>query len=434
MNFHVLVIGSGAREHAIADTLLRGMSVERVSVAPGNPGMLRDGIQIIDINVNDTKSIINYCHNEHVDFVFVGPEVPLIHGIVDDLRDQGILAFGPTKQAAQIEGSKDFAKRLMSRYHIPTASYRTFNALEPAVEYVQDHGAPIVIKADGLAAGKGVTVAMDDQTALHALHEIFVDHRFGDSGAKVVIEDFLEGQEFSLMSFVDGQRFWVMPISQDHKRAYDGDKGPNTGGMGAYSPVPQISDTIVQQAIDTIVRPTVEAMAAEGIAFTGVLYAGLIATATGPQVIEFNARFGDPETEVILPRLTSDLGAAIWAILHHEEPSFIWKSEGVTLGVVIASEGYPAALLTGSPIPSVTVNSTANEHIYYAGVALQQHKQSQPEHDDTMLVSDSGRVMLVQVEGETMLHAQQRVYQILDNYTWEHLYYRHDIGHLACER
>lgn len=239
----------------------------------------------------------------------------------------------------------------MDRHNIPTAQYKTFSDLEMAQDYVHEHGAPIVIKADGLAAGKGVTVAMDEHTAQRALEDIFIDHRFGSAGAKVVIEDFLDGQEFSLMSFVNGTDFWPMPISQDHKRAHDGDEGPNTGGMGAYSPVPQIPQSVVDEAIEKIVRPTVEGMAEEGTPFTGILYAGLIATADGPKVIEFNARFGDPETEVVLPKLTSDLGAGISAILDGETPEFTWDESNATLGVVIASNGYPENVIKGAVCP-----------------------------------------------------------------------------------
>ena len=277
----VLVIGSGAREHAIAHALMRGDSVSEVTVAPGNPGMELDGIRTTQLNPSNHAALIDFVKNNGYDWVFVGPEVPLIEGIVDDFAAAGIKAFGPNKAAAQIEGSKDFAKQLMERHDIPTAKYQTFDDLERSTAYVREHGAPIVIKADGLAAGKGVTVAMDEETAIAALEDIFVDHRFGNAGAKVVIEDFLEGQEFSLMSFVNGTDFWPMPISQDHKRAYDGDKGPNTGGMGAYSPVPQIGQDVIDTAIETIVKPTVQAMADEGTPFTGILYAGLIATADG---------------------------------------------------------------------------------------------------------------------------------------------------------
>ncbi len=313
-----------------------------------------------------------------IDWVFVGPEGPLMEGITDDLQEAGIAVFGPSRAAAQIEGSKTFAKQLMHRHNIPTAAYAAFASFEKASAYIEKHGAPVVIKADGLAAGKGVTVAMDTDTALQALHDIFVGNKFGSAGSSVVIEDFLEGEEFSLMSFVSGNRFWTMPVSQDHKRAYDGDKGPNTGGMGAYCPVPQISGDIVDTAVDRIIRPAVEGMASEGIPFTGVLYAGLIATDEGPKVIEFNARFGDPETEVILPRLTSDLGAGIEAVLNGKDPVFTWQDDGTeTLGVILASEGYPGNTRTGAVIPDL--NSAIAEaglkdssHVFFAGAAALQ--------------------------------------------------------------
>ena len=307
MGQKVLVIGSGAREHAIAHALLRGDSVSEVTVASGNPGMELDGIRTTQINESN--------------------------------------------------------------------------------------------HADGLAAGKGVTVAMDVDTAITALDDIFIDHRFGKAGAKVVIEDFLEGQEFSLMSFVRGTEFWPMPISQDHKRAYDNDVGPNTGGMGAYSPVPQIGQDVIDTAIDTIVRPTVEAMAAEGTPFTGILYAGLIATADGPKVIEFNARFGDPETEVVLPKLTSDFGAAISAILDGGTPAFTWDSDNATLGVVLASNGYPVNVIKGAKIPSIPVDDAS--HVYYAGVS----------NSDQGLVASSGRVLLIETTAPDLKSAQDKVYE-----------------------
>ncbi|NMM94060.1 phosphoribosylamine--glycine ligase [Bifidobacterium oedipodis] len=420
MGQKVLVIGSGAREHTIAYTLLNSASIDEVTVAPGNPGMCKDGIRITQLNQSNHAALIDFVQSNNYDWVFVGPEVPLIEGIVDDFAAAGIKAFGPSKAAAQIEGSKDFAKQLMDRHNIPTAQYRTFDELDPAVDYVRKHGAPIVIKADGLAAGKGVTVAMDVDTAVGALEDIFVDHRFGAAGAKVVIEDFLEGQEFSLMSFVSGTDFWPMPISQDHKRAYDGDEGPNTGGMGAYSPVPQIPASVIQQAIDTIVRPTVEGMAEEGTPFTGILYAGLIATADGPKVIEFNARFGDPETEVVLPKLTSDLGAGINAILNGEQPTFTWDETSATLGVVIASNGYPQDVIKGAHVPEIPVD--ADSHVYYAGVA---------SDGEGSLVANSGRVLLVETKAEDIKAAQDKVYAIIDKLELDGLFYRHDIGFKA---
>lgn len=417
MGQKVLVIGSGAREHAIAHTLLKGGSVDEVAVAPGNPGMEGDGIRVVQINPSNQAALIDFVRANGIDWVFVGPEVPLIEGIVDTFAKAGIKAFGPTKAAAQIEGSKDFAKQLMARHGIPTANYRTFSELEPAIAYVKEQGAPIVIKADGLAAGKGVTVAMDEDTAIAALDDIFVDHKFGASGAKVVIEEFLDGQEFSLMSFVNGTDFYPMPISQDHKRAYDNDEGPNTGGMGAYSPVPQIPQSVVDEAIDTIVKPTVEAMAAEGTPFAGILYAGLIATADGPKVIEFNARFGDPETEVVLPKLTSDLGAAIAALLDGGTPEFAWDADNATLGVVLASDGYPGDVVKGAPIPAIATDD--DSHVYYAGVGFD---------DDGKLAANSGRVMLLEVNAPTIAAAQEKAYAMLDAVETPGLFYRHDIG------
>lgn len=419
MGQKVLVIGSGAREHAIAHALLRGGSVDEVAVAPGNPGMETDGIRIVSLGSSNQAALIDFVKDNEYDWVFVGPEVPLIEGIVDAFAAAGIKAFGPSKAAAQIEGSKDFAKKLMARHGIPTAAYRTFDELEPAVDYVREQGAPIVIKADGLAAGKGVTVAMDEAAAISALKDIFVDHRFGSAGAKVVIEEFLEGQEFSLMSFVNGTDFWPMPISQDHKRAYDGDEGPNTGGMGAYSPVPQIGADVVDAAIETIVRPTVEAMAAEGTPFTGILYAGLIATADGPKVIEFNARFGDPETEVVLPKLTSDLAAGIGAILNGETPAFTWDDQRATLGVVLAAEGYPIDVVKGAPIPAIDVDE--DSHVYFAGVAT----------GEDGLIASSGRVLLVETTADDIKAAQDKVYAILDRLETAGMFYRHDIGFKA---
>ncbi|MCF2562267.1 phosphoribosylamine--glycine ligase [Bifidobacterium boum] len=418
MGMKVLVIGSGAREHAIAHALLKSNSVSEVTVAPGNPGMRLDGINTTQLDPSNHAALIDFVKDNQVDWVFVGPEVPLIQGIVDDFEANGIKAFGPNKAAAQIEGSKDFAKQLMERHGIPTAKYRTFDDLDSAEAYVRDHGAPIVVKADGLAAGKGVTVAMDVDTALKALEDIFVDHRFGAAGAKVVIEDYLEGQEFSLMSFVNGTEFWPMPISQDHKRAFDGDKGPNTGGMGAYSPVPQISQDVVDTAIETIVRPTVQALADEGTPFTGILYAGLIATADGPKVIEFNARFGDPETEVVLPRLTSDFGEGINAILNNETPTFTWEDDNkTTLGVVLASNGYPTNVIKGAAIPQIPVDDSS--HVYYAGVATDA---------DGKLVADSGRVLLLETTADDIRAAQDKIYAVLDKLDTTGMFYRHDIG------
>ena len=416
----VLVIGSGAREHAIAHALMRGGNVSEVTVAPGNPGMELDGIRTTQLNPSNHAALIDFVKNNGYDWVFVGPEVPLIEGIVDDFAAAGIKAFGPNKAAAQIEGSKDFAKQLMERHDIPTAKYQTFDDLERSTAYVREHGAPIVIKADGLAAGKGVTVAMDEETAIAALEDIFVDHRFGNAGAKVVIEDFLEGQEFSLMSFVNGTDFWPMPISQDHKRAYDGDKGPNTGGMGAYAPVPHLPQSVVDTAVDTIVKPVLEGMIKEGRPYTGVLYAGLILTADGPKVIEFNSRFGDPETQIILPRLTSDFAQNITDILEGKEPAITWTDKGVTLGVVVASNGYPLAYEKGVKLP---VKTEGDIITYYAGAKFAENGQD--------LLSNGGRVYMLVTTADTVKDGQNIIYNELNKQNTEGLFYRIDIGSKA---
>ena len=423
MGQKVLVIGSGAREHAIAHALLRGDSVSEVTVASGNPGMELDGIRTTQINESNHAAFISFMQHNQYDWAFVGPEVPLIEGLVDDFAAAGIKAFGPNKAAAQIEGSKDFAKQLMARHNIPTAQYRTFDNLEDSVAYVREHGAPIVVKADGLAAGKGVTVAMDVDTAIPALDDIFIDHRFGKAGAKVVIEDFLEGQEFSLMSFVRGTEFWPMPISQDHKRAYDNDEGPNTGGMGAYSPVPQIAQDVIDTAIDTIVRPTVEAMAAEGTPFTGILYAGLIATADGPKVIEFNARFGDPETQVVLPLLESDLlhimQSCTDGTLAQQEVKF---SDGAAACVILASGGYPVAYEKGKPITGLVDGQLPGEEnvtVYHSGTAIT---------EDGTLVTAGGRVLGVTATGPRLTNALSHAYEAAEKISFEKLHKRSDIG------
>ena len=421
MGQKVLVIGSGAREHAIAHTLLAGGSVDTVVCAPGNPGMARDGIQTTQLSPSNHAALVNYARDNAVDWVFIGPEVPLVEGIVDDFEAAGIPAFGPNRAAARIEGSKDFAKQLMTRHGIPTARYQSFDGLESAQAYVRDHGAPVVIKADGLAAGKGVTVATSVDEALRALDDLFVERRFGAAGSKVVIEDFLQGQEFSLMCFVRGSEYWPMPISQDHKRAHDGDQGPNTGGMGAYSPVPQISRNTVEQSLEQIITPVTRALSEEGSPFTGVLYAGLIATEDGPKVIEFNARMGDPETEVVLPRLTSDLGAGIRTLLDGGTPEFTWRADGVTLGVILASQGYPDHPATGATVPALDLTGIPDAHAFYAGV-------NESPDNPSQLVSSSGRVLLLETSAASVKDARSTVYRVLNRADTTGFFYRRDIG------
>ncbi|WP_297316982.1 phosphoribosylamine--glycine ligase [uncultured Bifidobacterium sp.] len=422
MSDRILVIGSGAREHTIGATLLAGRSVDEVFCAPGNPGMVLDGIRLADLNPADPAAVVDFVHQNTIDWVFVGPEQPLIDGLVDQLTAAGIPAFGPTKAAARIEGSKDFAKALMRRHGIPTAAYATFDNLESARQHVRAHGAPIVIKADGLAAGKGVTVALSLDQALEALEQIFVDRRFGQAGARVVIEEYMSGQECSLMCFVSGDRVWPMPLAQDHKPAYDGDKGPNTGGMGAYSPLPQFGPDLAATALETIVRPTVRAMVEEGTPFTGILYAGLMVTDQGPKVVEFNARMGDPETEVVLPLLTSDLAAGIRTLMDGGEPNFTWRQDRSEICVVLAADGYPGYPEKGARVP--LIGPGKDLQAYYAGVAGSVQDG---------LTASSGRTAVVRAGAPDLRMAQERIYTLLDGLDTTGLFYRHDIGHKALE-
>ena len=419
---NILLVGSGGREHALAWKIAQSPLVKRLVAAPGNPGMAKHAELKPEIKATNAEALVALAREMKADLVVVGPESALAEGLADRLNSVGIPCFGPTAKAAQLETSKAFSKAFLERHDIPTAGYGVYDRVADAKAALDVFKPPYVIKADGLAAGKGVTVAMDEHTAQRALEDIFIDHRFGSAGAKVVIEDFLDGQEFSLMSFVNGTDFWPMPISQDHKRAHDGDEGPNTGGMGAYSPVPQIPQSVVDEAIEKIVRPTVEGMAEEGTPFTGILYAGLIATADGPKVIEFNARFGDPETEVVLPKLTSDLGAGISAILDGETPEFTWDESNATLGVVIASNGYPENVIKGARVPEIEVDE--DSHVYYAGVASDEHGN---------LVANSGRVLLVETSAPDIKSAQDKVYAIIDKLELRGLFYRHDIGFKALK-
>lgn len=416
MGLKILVIGSGGREHAIAQKFCQSPKVTTVFCAKGNAGMKKEGIQLVDIEENDHQALIHFAKENKVDWTFVGPEIPLLNGLVDDFTAAGLRAFGPTKAAAFIEGSKDFAKKIMNKYEIPTADHQTFFEFEAAKAYVVEKGAPIVIKADGLAAGKGVVVAETVEEAVSALKDMLEDNKFGASGAKVVVEEFLVGEEFSLLAFVRNQEVYPMVIAQDHKRAYDNDFGPNTGGMGAYSPVPQIPEEMIEEAIESILKPTAKGMVTENRPFTGILYAGLIATENGPKVIEFNARFGDPETQVVLQRLDSDLAQIIDTLLHGEQPTIHWKKEGYSLGVCVAAQGYPGVYEKGYPLPDYS--DVKETQIYYAGV-----KETQGQ-----LVSDGGRVYLVEASENTLSEAQKTVYDALGKIETKGMFYRKDIG------
>ena len=409
----VLVVGSGGREHAIAKQFNEAPSVEKVFVAPGNDGMRGDA-EIVAIDAMDFAALATFAKENDIALTFVGPEQPLAGGIVDFFNEQGLVIFGPTKAAAQIEGSKSYAKEIMKKYNIPTAAYETFTEADKAVAYIKEQGAPIVIKADGLAAGKGVIVAMTEEEAIEAVEDMIGNQRFGDSSSKVVIEEFLDGEEFSFMSFVHKGQIYPMVIAQDHKRAYDGDKGPNTGGMGAYSPVPQISRDVVSRAYIEIVEPTVKAMDEEGVSFTGILYAGLILTNKGPKVIEFNARFGDPETQVVLPRMASDFGEFMMALMNEKYFDLQWHNEAM-LGVVVAAEGYPGDVEKGNALPEL---SDVALPVYHAGTKLV----------DGTFVGNGGRVILVAAKADTLKEAQQKVYAELEKKEWTNFFYRKDIG------
>ncbi|TWT02967.1 phosphoribosylamine--glycine ligase [Planococcus sp. CPCC 101016] len=410
----VLVIGRGGREHAIVRQFSKSPSVMKVFAAPGNDGM-REDAEIAAIDEMDFAGLAEFAQQQGVDFSFVGPEQPLSQGIVDFFEAKGLQIFGPSKAAAQIEGSKAFAKELMKKYSIPTAGYETFTEIEPALAFIRQQGAPIVIKADGLAAGKGVVVALTEEEAVSAVNDMLEGQKFGESGSKVVIEEFLDGEEFSFMSFVQNGQIYPMVISQDHKRAYDGDRGPNTGGMGAYSPVPQISQDIVDETFLEIVKPAVQAMASEGTPFNGILYTGVILTEKGPKVIEFNARFGDPETQVVLPRMKSDFGLFMEAILKGEPAVLDWNNQAV-LGVVIAADGYPEQVQKGAHLPDLT--RLSGVEVTHAGTKL----------SNGSYVGNGGRVLLVSASGSSIQTAQQNVYEQLSSLEWSGFFYRTDIG------
>jgi phosphoribosylamine--glycine ligase len=417
---NVLIIGKGGREHTIAWKVSQSPLVEKVFVAPGNDGMT-DVAELVPIQEDAQEQLVAFAKENGVGLTIVGPEVPLLAGIVDTFEREGLKIFGPRQKAAMLEGSKDFAKRLMEKYAIPTAAYETFTDYEAARAYVEEKGAPIVIKADGLAAGKGVTVAMTMEEAVQTLHEMLVEEKFQEASRKVVIEEYLEGQEFSLMAFVNGKKVYPMVIAQDHKRAYDGDEGPNTGGMGAYSPVPQISENIVQTAVETVLHPMAEAMMKEDCPYTGVLYAGLMATTNGPKVIEFNARFGDPETQVVLPRMDSDLVEVLLDLLEGKEVAIQWSEEAV-IGVVVAAEGYPNEYKKNAPIYGLD-DISGSSLVFHAGTKLQ---------DDTY-VTNGGRVLLVAEKASSLEAAQTRVYEELKKLSSEGLFYRRDIADKALK-
>ena len=414
----VLVIGRGGREHVMAWKAAESSLVDQVYVAPGNAGMA-DVSHLVAIEESDHEGLVAFAKKENIDLTLVGPEQPLLDGIVNRFEEEGLRVFGPRQEAALIEGSKTFAKELMVANNIPTAFSKSFTDYNEAKAYVEEVGAPIVLKADGLAAGKGVVVAMSLEEALDSLHDMMENNQFGAASKRVVVEEFLEGEEFSLMALVEGERVYPLVISQDHKRAFNGDQGPNTGGMGAYSPVPQISQEIVDHAVETILKPAAKGMKAEERSFTGILYAGLMLTADGPKVIEFNARFGDPETQVVLPRMTSDFVQAILDLLDGQEPKLEWSEQAV-IGVVVASGGYPGSYEKGKHITGLE-EVGPDALVFHAGT------KKSGDH----VVTDGGRVLLVASSGDDLKAASEAVYNELEKVHVTDGFYRTDIGHRA---
>lgn len=415
-NRRVLVVGSGGRCHAIVDALSRSPQVEKIYCAPGNAGIAEQA-ECVAIGVTDVEALVAFAKEQKIDMTVVGPEAALAVGIVNRFEECGLKAFGPTKEAAQIESSKEFAKRLMAKYGIPTAAYEAFDEFEAAWEYVKNRPLPAVIKYDGLAAGKGVVVAESYDQAEEALRDMLLDASFGKG--RVVVEDFLAGPEFSFMCVVSGEKVYPLAMAQDHKRAYDGDKGPNTGGMGAYSPVPFVTEEIESVALEQIMKPTAAAMVAEGVPFCGVLYGGLILTEQGPKVIEFNARFGDPETEVVLPRLKSDIYELFDAAIEGRDHQTEWSDEAY-LGVVMASTGYPASSTKGAVIGGL---ERAESHIYHMGTAIK----------DGNLVTAGGRVLMVVGKGATLAEAHSMAMADVAKVECKELFYRSDIGHKVLD-
>ena len=418
---NILVIGSGGREHALYWKLSESPQTEQIYAIPGNPGMGASA----EIALDDHAAILRFVKEHEIGLVVVGPEVPLMNGLVDELEAAGIRAFGPRANAAEIEGSKSFAKDLMKKYGIPTARYEVFTAAEPARAYIRQEGAPIVVKADGLAAGKGVIVAMTEQEALDAVDAIMEDHSFGDAGARVVIEEFMEGEEASLLVFTDGTTIRPMISVQDHKRAYDGDRGPNTGGMGTYAPAPVMTPEMTERAVEEILKPTIAAMAKEGRVYRGCLYLGLMVTADGPKVVEFNARFGDPETQVVLPLLDSDLVAIMCACADGTlaDVPIRWK-DGAAVCVVLASGGYPGHYDKGQEIHGLADAEAMGALVFHAGTAMK----------DGKLVTNGGRVLGVVGRGADISSAVDAAYAAATKISFKDAYYRKDIAHRALER
>jgi phosphoribosylamine--glycine ligase len=423
----VLVIGSGGREHALAWKAAQSPHVEIVFVAPGNAGTAREPkLENIAIGAEDIPGLVKFAKENDIGLTIVGPEAPLVKGIVDEFRRAGLRCFGPTKGAAQLEGSKAFTKDFLARHRIPTAAYRNFTDMDAALAYVREQGAPIVIKADGLAAGKGVIVAMTLDEAEAAVRDMLAGNTFGSAGHRVVIEEFLDGEEASFICMVDGTHVLPMATSQDHKRVGDGDTGPNTGGMGAYSPAPVVTPEIHARILREVIEPTVRGMAAEGNPYTGFLYAGLMIDSNGaPKVIEYNCRFGDPETQPIMLRLRSDLVALCNAALDGrlDKITAEWDARAA-LGVVLAAGGYPGDYAKGAVISGLDHADTADAKVFHAGTTVK----------DGQIVTNGGRVLCATALGATVTEAQRKAYEQVKKIAWDGMTYRRDIGYRAVAR
>ena len=414
---NVLVVGGGGREHSIIMKLSESDKVTKLFAAPGNGG-IKEHATCVAINELDIDGLIDFAKKEEIDLTIVGPEAPLNEGIADRFQSEGLKVFAPTKKAALLEGSKSFAKDFMKKYDIPTAEYETFSDVEAATNYIKEKGAPIVVKADGLAAGKGVIVAETTEIAIQAVEDMLVENKLSEAGKTVVIEEFLAGREFSLMAFVHENNVYPMVTARDHKRAFDNDEGPNTGGMGAFAPVPDITEDDVAYAVQNTLQRTADGLMKEERPFTGILYGGLMMTESGPKVIEFNTRFGDPETQVVLPLLKNDLLQVFLDVLDGKNPKLEWEDK-TCLGVVLASEGYPGSYKKGVEIPAF--EQLPDTFVVHAGT----------KYEGDTLVSNGGRVLLVGAKKNNMDETQKAVYQVLEPLEDSKSYfYRSDIGRI----
>ncbi len=426
IEMNILVLGSGGREHALAWKIAQDDQVAKVFVAPGNAGSATENkCENVALNILDNPAIIDFAKNNAVEMIIVGPEAPLVNGVVDACREAGVKVWGPTKFAAQLEGSKAFAKHFLKRHNIPTAFYDVFTEVDAAKAFVEKNGAPIVIKADGLAAGKGVIVAMTNQEAFDAIDDMLAGNKFGDAGSRVVIEEFLAGEEASFICMIDGDSILPMATSQDHKRIFEGDQGPNTGGMGAYSPAPVVTSDVFEKAMNEVMRPTVEGMKKDGHVYTGFLYAGLMIDEQGqPKVIEFNCRFGDPETQPIMMRLKSSLVDLVQAGLDGNLPAEAEWDERKTVGIVLASKGYPETSSNGDVISGLDILMT-DAKVFHAGTKANENGE---------IVTAGGRVLCVTALGNTIGEAQAKALELCEKVTFDGVQYRKDIGYRAIAR